>query len=175
MLAEMRSPRRILAVLESALAIRERERCGVSLGFRATAQREPELPIVDFLDLREGEEVAAVLGRAKLLRLLREARLATAGLPSGDPEAAAALLARAIGRAFQLEVVPRSRVHFEAWTEHGPLAIADVSEIEADESAYLVRRLGPCAPVRVERALVVRRHTRLERWLEVRTLTRRPA
>ena len=78
-LAEMRSPRRILAVLERALAVRDAERCGVALAYRATVRREPALPILDYLDLRAGEHVEAALGLAKLLRLLREARLASAG------------------------------------------------------------------------------------------------
>jgi hypothetical protein len=171
MLAEMRSPRRILAVLERALAVRDGDRCGVALAYRASARREPALPILDFLDLRPGEHVESALGLAKLLRLLREARLASAGHWLGDPEAAARRLARAVGREFRLEVVPRSRVHFEAWTEEGPLAVSDVSEVSADESAFLVRRVGARAPIHVERALVVRRHTTLERWLEVRSVT----
>jgi hypothetical protein len=174
MLAEMRPPRRILAVLERALAVREGERCGVALGYRASVPRGPALPIVDYLDLREGDHVTAALGLARLLRLLREARLAPAGDWLGRPETAAARLARAIGREFRLEVAPRSRVHFEAWTEDGALAVSDVTEVEADESAFLVRRLGPHAPVRVERARVVRRQTTLERWLEVRAVSRKP-
>jgi len=174
MLAEMRSPRRILAVLERALTVRDGERCGIALAYRASVRREPELPIVDFLDLREGDHVTAALGLARLLRLLREARLATAGDWIGRPEAAAERLARAVGREFRLEVAPRSRVHFEAWTEDGALAVADVSEIEADEDAFFVRRLGPHAPVRVARAQVVRRQTTLERWLEVRSVARKP-
>jgi hypothetical protein len=75
----MRSPRRILAVLERALAVRDAEQCGVALAYRASVRREPALPILDFLDLRTGEHVGAALGLAKLLRLLREARLASAG------------------------------------------------------------------------------------------------
>jgi hypothetical protein len=174
MLAEMRAPRRILAVLERALAVREVERCGVALSYRASVRREPALPIVDFLDLREGDHVTAALGLARLLRLLREARLATAGDWIGRPEAAAQRLGRAIGREFRLEVAARSRVHFEAWTEDGSLAVTDVSDVEADESAFFVRRLGSHAPVRVARALVVRRQTTLERWLEVRSVARKP-
>jgi len=175
MLAEMRSPRRILAVLDRALAVRAGERCGVALAWRASLRREPELPILDYLDLRPGEHVESALGLAKLLRLFREARLAGSGHWLGEPEGAAARLARAVGREFRLEVAPRSRVHFEAWTEDGPLAVSDVSEVSADESAFLVRRVFPHAPVRVERGLVVRRHTTLERWLEVRSVARKPA
>jgi hypothetical protein len=175
MLAEMRASRRIRAVLERALAVRDGERCGIALAYRGRVRRGPELPIVDFLDLRAGGELAAALGLARLLRLLREARLASAGDFLGRPEAAAGRLAPAIGREFRLEVAPRSRVRFEAWTEAGPLVVGDVSEVEADESAYLVRRLGAHAPVRVERAAVLRRSTTLERWLEVRSVTRTPA
>ena len=72
-------------------------------------------------------------------------------------------------------MAPRSRVHFEAWTEDGSLAVADVSEVAADDHAFVVRRVGPHAPIRLDRALVVRRHTTLERWLEVRSVARKPA
>jgi hypothetical protein len=174
MLAEMRPPRRILAVLERALAVRDGERCGLALAYRARLQREPELPIVDYLDLRGGDHVEAALGLARLLRLLREARLATAGDWIGRPEAAAERLVRALGREFRLEVAPRSRLRFEAWTEDGRLAVEGVASVGADESAYLVRRLGPHAPVRVERAQVLRRQTQLECWLEVRAVARKP-
>ena len=68
------APRRILAVLEHALVLRDAERCGVALAYRASVRREPALPIVDYLDLREGGEIGAALGLAKLLRLFREAR-----------------------------------------------------------------------------------------------------
>jgi hypothetical protein len=170
MLAEMRAPRRILAVLDRADAVRDAERCGVALAFRAL---RPELPIVDWLDLREGEYVTAALGLARLLRLLREARLSAAGVRLGAPEEAARRLARAVGREFRLEVVARSRVHFEALTEHGTLSVPDVADVVADETSFFVRRLGPNAPVRVERAAVLRRRTELERWLEVRTVARR--
>ena len=171
MLAEMRSPRRILAVLERALAVRDGERCGVALGYRARARREPDLPILDYLDLREGDEVEAALGFAKLLRLFRALRLASAGTWRGAPEAAAAQVARGLGRELRLEVLPRSRIRFEAWTEDGPLAVADVAEVRADESAFLVRRVGLFAPIRLERAQVMRRQTTLEQWLEVRSVT----
>jgi hypothetical protein len=42
-------------------------------------------------------------------------------------------------------VIPRSRVRFEAFTEHGTLSVADVAEVVADETSFLVRRLGPHA------------------------------
>ena len=106
---------------------------------------------------------------------MREARLSTAGSWLGEPELAVARLARAVGREFRLEVAPRSRVHFEAWTEDGPLAVADVSEVASEDDAFVVRRVGLHAPIRLERAQIVRRHTTLERWLEVRSVARKPA
>jgi hypothetical protein len=175
MLAEMRATRRILAVLECALAVREPDRCGVAMAYRASLRRKADLPILDFADLRPGGDVGSALGLARLLRLLREARLSAAGDWLGEPEAAAKRLAGAIGKEFRLEVVPRSRVHFEAWTEDGAIAVADVSEVSADESAFFVRRVAPHPPVRLERARVVRRHTTLERWLEVQSIARKPA
>jgi hypothetical protein len=170
----MRPTRRILAMLERANAVREAERCGVALTFRALVRREPELEVRDFFDLRDGGEVEAALGLAKLLRLLREARLAGAGVWLGRPEAAAQRLAPALGRVFRLEVVPRSRLRVEVVTEDGTLVVDGASEVLADERAFLVRRHAPAAPLRIERARVVRRQSTLERWLEVRG-ARRPA
>ena len=175
MLAEMRSTRRILAVLEHALAVREPDRCGVALAYRASLRSKADLPILDFADLRPSGDVGSALGLARLLRLLREARLSTAGDWLGEPEAAAKRLAGAIGKEFRLEVVPRSRVHFEAWTEDGAIAVADVSDVSADESAFFVRRVGLHPPVRLERSQVVRRRTTLERWLQVQSVARKPA
>jgi hypothetical protein len=175
MLAEMRATRRILAVLEHALAVRGPDRCGVALVYRPALRSRADLPILDFADLRPGGDVSSALGLARLLRLLREARLSASGDWLGAPEAAAGRLAAAVGKQFRLEVVARSRVHFEAWTEDGSIAVPDVSEVSADESAFLVRRVGREPPVRLERSRVVRRRTTLERWLEVRSVTRKPA
>ena len=171
----MRPARRILAVLERALAVRDAERCGVAFSYRPLARRRDELPILDYADLRPGEHVSAVLGLAKLLRLLREARVSGAGAWVGEPEAAVRHLAPALGREFRLEVAPRSRVRFEAWTEDGALVVDDVSDIASDEEALFVRRFGPHAPVRIDRSQLIRRSTHLERWLEVRSVERRPA
>jgi hypothetical protein len=171
----MRSSRRILAVLECALAVREPERCGVAFAYRASLRSKVELPILDFADLRPNGDVGSALGLARLLRLLREARLSAIGDWLGEPEAAARRLAGAIGKEFRLEVVPRSRVHFEAWTEDGAIAVPDVSDVSADESSFFVRRVAPLPPVRLERSRVVRRHTTLERWLEVQSVARKPA
>jgi hypothetical protein len=170
----MRPPRRILAVIERARAVRDAEHCGVAFSYRPVARRTLELPILDFADLRPGDHVESALGLARLLRLLRAARISGAGSWLGEPEAAVRAISPAIGREFRLEVVQRSRVHFEAWTEDGKVAVADVADISSDETAFLVRRVGPHAPVRVARSEVVRRNTTLERWLQVRSVVRKP-
>jgi hypothetical protein len=151
MLAEMRATRRILAVLECALAVREPDRCGVAMAYRASLRRKADLPILDFADLRPGGDVGSALGLARLLRLLREARLSAAGEWLGEPEAAARRLAGAIGTEFRLEVVPRSRMHFEAWTEDGAIAVA-TSPRSRNESAFFVAARRTHPPVRLERA-----------------------
>jgi hypothetical protein len=111
-----------------------------------------------------------VAGIGKVLRILRAARIAAPRDPralAGRVDEASALLTRALGSRLQLEVRPRSRVNFTAWTESGVETVSDVADVEEGDTEYLVMRRGGRFPVRFARDAVVRRVTETERWFEV--------
>jgi hypothetical protein len=165
----MPSLRRIAARLESATPGARDGGIGVELGFRPTSARQPE-SLRDWADLGPALTVPAVGGVSKVFRILRAARIATPREPLwlvGRAEEAGALLARAIGAPLLLQVRPRSRLRFIAWTEAGVEAVSDVADVIEAPDAWLVLRRGGRMPVRIPRARVVRRQTECERWLEV--------
>lgn len=165
----MPSLRRIAARLESATPGARDGGVGVELGFRPTSPRQPET-LRDWADLGPALTVPAVAGVSKVFRILRAARIAPPREPLwlvGRSEEAGALLARAIGAPLLLQVRPRSRLRFIAWTEAGVEAVNDVADVIEAPDAWLVLRRGGRLPVRIPRARVVRRHTECERWLEV--------
>ncbi len=141
---------------------------GVLLGFLPRRGRVSD-PIEDFAELGPELSVPAVESLGRVLRVLRAARIA---LPEpvalvGRPERAAALLERARGTLVHLEVRPRSRLRFTAWTETGVETVDHVSDVLEHDDAYLVLRRGAQVPVRLPRERVVRRITTCERWYEV--------
>ncbi len=115
-------------------------------------------------------DLSAVDGLGKVLRILRAARVA---LPCdarhliGKEEEVAALLTRAIGTPLLLELRPRSRIRFRAWTEGGLETVDDVTLVRESPDAFLVERLRGRFPVRVPRSEVLRQRTDCERWYEV--------
>lgn len=172
----MAAPRRITAELSRALAVRDAEGCGVALEFLPTSRNARPVERVDaFADLGPGLTLASAHGIGTLLRVFRAARLAVPRPPErwlDHPERAAEPLQGALGRAFALAVVPRTRIRFTAWTEDGTLEIGHVALVEQDPSAFLVRRIGHRPPVRVPRETVVRHETRNERWLQITDIER---
>jgi len=120
-------------------------------------------------------DIPSVAGLGKVVRILRAARIAH----SSDIEALAGredllldLLGRAVGTPLAVELRPRSRLRFTAWTEHGVETVDDVSEVLEAPDAYLVFRTRGRVPVRVPRELVVRQQTDCERWYEVTGIDR---
>jgi hypothetical protein len=171
----MRSPRRLGATFTDLDVVREPGREGLDLGFRPDRPRGGEGRIEDFADLGPALTVPAVEGLGKVLRLLRAARR----IPPRDPlalvgqaERAAGLLEPALGIAVVLEVRPRSRLRFTAWTDSGVETVRDVADVvEADDDYFVLRRDGRF-PVRLPRHSVVRRSTELERWYEILDIRR---
>lgn len=145
-------------------------RCGVWLRFRPHTRRLDVDRIDDYADLGPELTLAAIEGLGKVRRLLRAARIA---LPSdsfeltGEADLVAGLLERAVGTRVVLELRPRSRIRFVAWTEAGVETVDHVTEVLEDEDAYLVLRNKGRFPVRLPRDRVVRQRTELERWYEV--------
>lgn len=162
--------RRVVARFDHVAAVAEEGCQGVELGFRVTSPRFPADRIDDFALLGPELSVPAVEGIGKVLRILRAARIAAPRDPhalAGRAEEAGNLLERALGRDFALEVRPRSRVRFTAWTESGVETVDDVSDVVESEQGYLVMRRGGRFPQRFERADVVRRQTETQRWFEL--------
>jgi hypothetical protein len=166
----MAARRRINAVFLSARPVREDPLCGVDLLFRPTSRGVEESEVRDWADLGPEHTLEAARGLATLIRLLRAVRLAfprPAEAWLGQPEDVAARLTTVAPTPVVLEVEPRFRLHFTAWTEDETIEVPDVREVESDDSAFLVRRIGGALPVRVPRDAVLRHHTERRRWLQV--------
>lgn len=173
----MPSLRRVRATFVGATAIPADDasldgaaRGGVLLSFRPHGRRLDVDSLEDFADLRPGAEIASIEGLGKVLRLLRAGRIAVPGDPTellGQEEFVAGLLSRAVGTSVSLELRPRSRMRFVAWTEAGVHTVDHVTEVLEDEDAYLVLRKRGRFPVRLPREQVVRQRTELERWYEI--------
>jgi hypothetical protein len=109
-------------------------------------------------------------GLGKVLRLLRAARIVAPRDPLGlvgRADHAAELLGRAVGTTVRLEVRPRTRLRFLAWTERGVETVHDVEEVIEEPDAWVVRRMRGRFPVRFERSAVIRQRIESERWHEI--------
>jgi hypothetical protein len=167
--------RYVRAIFAGATPIRNDRASGVVLDFRPENPRLGIGRIEDFAMLGPEFDVPAVGGLGKVLRILRAARIATpadgAALVDREQEAAL-LLERAIGTPLQLELRPRSRVRFTAWTDAGVETVEDVTDVLEAPDAYLVMRRKGRFPIRVPRSSVVRQRTECERWYEVMAIER---
>ena len=172
----MSVPRRITANLAQVHAVRDDAGCGVALQFAPTSRNARDVDHVDeFADLGPELTLASSRGIGTVLRVLRVARLSAPRPPGswlGEPGLATDRLQSAIGRPFALEVVPRFRIRFTAWTEEETIEVSNVADVLSDESAFLVRRLGHRIPLRVPREVVVRHETGRERWFQITGIER---
>lgn len=126
--------------------------------------------IEDWVELGPDLSIDAALGIGKALRILRVARIAVSASVetlAGDTPRLHDLLARAVGTELRLVVRPRSKLHFLAWTEEGLTKVEDISEVELEGDAYLVKPRGARFPRRFPRESLIRQQTDCERWLEV--------
>jgi hypothetical protein len=171
----MSTRQRIRARFTEATPLRVNGGVGVSLRFRPEPVRPGLDRVDDFADLGPALTVPAVAGLGKVLRILRAARIAGPLQPLdlvGREEAAAELLARAVGTPLRLALRPRFRMRFAVWTEHGVEVLEDVVGLREEPDAYVVRRRGTLVPVRFDRRTVVRQRTESERWHEVLEIER---
>ncbi len=146
------------------------DRVGFTLAFRPERSRLGVERVEDFADFGIDGSPASVDGLGKVLRLLRAARLATPANPDAhlrDMPAAAALLTRAEGTLVRLELRPRFRMRFVAWTEQGVKTIDDISEVRELDDGYYVMRNGSRVAVRFGRDTVIRQRTEQDRWYEI--------
>jgi len=170
MAAAQPASQRLAATFDAVAPLDEGPARGVALGFLPERGRPGLARIEDVAELGPTLDLAAVLGIGKVLRLLRAARIARPRDPlllAGRPAEAARLLERALGTRVRLEVRPRSRLRFVAWTEAGLEVVHDVTDVLEGEDAYLVLRRGGRPPLRMPRSAVTRRQTEVERWWEV--------
>jgi hypothetical protein len=163
------------ALFTEAIPLRSNGGVGVMLRFRPERTRLGIDSIENYADLGPALTIPAVNGLGKVLRILRAARIAPPHEPLelvGQEERAADLLARAVGTNVRLELKPRFRLSFVAWTEGGVERVTGVQEVREYEDAYLVIRRHGRFPLRFERASVIRQRTECERWYEVLDIER---
>jgi len=167
--------RRALAVFTEVRKLRTPTRVGVELSFRLQRSRLEVDTIDDYADLGPEHCVPAVAGLGKVIRILRAARVVAPLEPTellGREGLAKSLLEKAIGTSLALELRPRSRIRFVAWTEDRVETVDNVSEVLESPDAYLVMRRNGRDPVRVPRDSVIRQRTECERWYEIVTIER---
>jgi len=162
--------RRLVARFVEAVPQSRDASVGLWLRFEPLRPRPEDAPMEDWAELGPALTVPAVQGLGKVLRLLRAARIAAPRDPLGlvgQPDHAAQLLGRAVGTQVRLEVRPRTRLRFLAWTERGVETVHDVEDVIEEEDAWLVRRLRGRFPLRFARSAVIRQRVESERWHEI--------
>jgi hypothetical protein len=160
---------RIPAVL-AAVTPESGARCGLHVQFAPQLLRHGLAPLGDFLDLGAPLTLESARGLAQLTRLLRAARLAARGPVErwlGDPGAAHAALAAALGRRIVLTAAPRSCVRFTAWTEDGVHELDFVADVHSDAAGFAIRRIGALPTAYFARAELLRHETSTHLWLDV--------
>ena len=151
------------------------EELGIELDFRLERRLLDVELIEDFAQLGPEHCIPAVSGLGKVLRILRAARIA---LPEdersllGEVEPALSLLERAVGTPLALELRPRSRIRFTAWTDDHVEVIEDVTEVTETADTWFVSRRRGRPPVRIPRERVVRQLTETRRWFEILSIER---
>jgi len=178
----MPAPRRLRVTFTGATRVAAGERGidsppGVWLHFAPRAARLDVDRLDDFAPLGPELDVDVVAGIGKVLRLLRAARISAGEEPEAlldRCEEVEHLLERAAGTRLVVEVRPRSRLRFTAWTDSGIERVEDVTDVIEAPDAWLVMRKHGRFPVRVARDQVVRQLTECERWYEVTDIERGP-
>jgi hypothetical protein len=156
-------------------ACRGESGCGVWLDFRPERSRIDVDEITDYADLGPEHCVPSVRGIGKVVRILRAAKLAPPDdslRMLGDVEGVTALLERALGTVVRLEVRPRTRMRFTAWTEEGVETVDGVAEVLETPDALLIFLQRGRHPLRIPRSRIVRHQLESERWYEVTQIDR---
>jgi hypothetical protein len=115
--------------------------------------------IVDRITLGAPDDVAAVNGVGRLLRLLRAARIKAPRDPytlGDDPEATAELLRHCQGTRVTLHVAQRFERELVIWTEDGVSRIDRVLDVTEEPDGLSVRRRGGDSLLRIARHSLIR-------------------
>ncbi len=171
----MPSIRRIATKFVGVELIQTQQTQGVQLTFRPERARLDVDRIEDYAELGPALTIPAVSGVGKVMRIVRAARLPTPNDSLswvGCAPEVAALLERAIGTRLMLEVRPRTRISFVAWTEAGVETVEDVADVHEAEDAFLVTPRRGRFPLRFARDAIVRGQTQRTRWYEILQIER---
>ena len=147
---------------------------GVWLHFKPERARLGVDRVEDFAPLGPEHCIPSVGGLGRILRILRVGRVAAPDPAElvGDVERTTQLLEKALGTLMRLELKPRSRLTFTAWTDEGMQTLTDVHEVHELPDGFLVSRRGGRFPTRFAREDLVRHHTECERWFEIVDISR---
>ncbi len=171
----MSENRSVHAIFTGVKPVEQEDLVGVMLTFEPQRSRIVTETIEDFAELGTDQDVSAVSGVGKVMRILRCARISAPRTPDAymdKPLEACALLERAIGVELLLELKARSRVHFSVWTENGVETVRNVKEVVELEDGFLaVPFVAPFATF-FSRKDIVRQNTEVERWYDVVNIQR---
>lgn len=126
--------------------------------------------IVDRVPLGTQEDLAAVGGVGRILRLLRAARLKAPADPytlSDDPDATAELLCQCQGTRVTLHVAQRFERELVIWTEDGVSRIDRVIDFTEDPNGLSVRRRGGDSTLHIPRHSLIRFNCNTHEYPEV--------
>jgi hypothetical protein len=166
----MAENRRVHAVFTGVKSVEQEDLVGVMLTFEPLRSRIVTETIEDFAELGADQDVSAVSGVGKVMRILRCARISAPRTPEGymdKPTETCALLERALNVELLLELKARSRVHFSVWTENGVETVRDVKEVVELEDGFLAVPFVSALATFFSRKDIVRQNTEVERWYDV--------
>ena len=132
---------------------------GLCIVVRFSPRRGGSAELEDRIPLGPPEELPAVRGVGRLLRILRAGRIQPPPSPyelETDPEAAAELVRRCRGSVVTLEIAQRVERVLTVWTDAGVDRIRGVVDVEENREGLSVRRRGALGVLRIPRSSLVR-------------------
>ena len=147
--------------LEASVVRARAEGAGVVIVYAPLRGNPPEIddhvPLVS--GSGSGDDLAAVHGVGRVLRVLRAGRIkapADAYSLADDPDSTAELLTRCRGARVTLHVAQRFERELTVWTEAGVNRIDRVIDVTEDADGLLVRRRGGDSALRIPRRSLIR-------------------
>ena len=166
----MSENRHVHAVFTGVKPVEQEDLVGVMLIFEPLRSRIVTETIENFAELGTDQDVSAVSGVGKVMRILRCARISAPRTPDAymdKPVETCALLERALSVELLLELKARSRVHFSVWTENGVETVRDIKEVFELEDGFLAVPFVSTFATFFSRKDIVRQNTEVERWYDI--------